>query len=79
MSRRRAAQPAQTRPAGPDDEHWQAFIGFWLVAGVALLVIGTATFAAVPHSHRIAALLMLLGILCLVIGLIVRRAAKRAD
>jgi predicted lipid-binding transport protein (Tim44 family) len=79
MSRRRAAQPVQSRRANPDYEHWQAFVGFWLVAGLALLLIGIAMFAAVAHSHRVAALLILGGIVCLAIGFIVRRAAQRAD
>jgi hypothetical protein len=72
-------QPAPTEPrqtGRPDDEQWQVFIGFWLIGGLALLVIGVAMFAAVAHSRRLAALLLLAGIACIAVGLTVRRAAQ---
>lgn len=77
--RRRPARPARSRQGSSPDEHWQVFIGFWLLAGLSLFIIGIATLAAVTHSHRLAAILMLLGVLCIVIGLTVLRAAGRAD
>ena len=78
MTRRPADQPARPSQGGPDDAHWQTFVGFWLLAGIALLVIGIAMFAGVAHSHRVAALVILAGIISLAIGFIFRRAAPRA-
>ncbi len=76
---RQSARPARSRQTSSPDEHWQVFIGFWLLAGLTLFIIGIAMFAAVAHSHRLGAILMLLGIVCIVIGLTVLRAARRAD
>jgi hypothetical protein len=41
-------------------------------------LIGIAMFAVVAHSHRVAGLLMLAGIVSIVIGLTIRRAGQRA-
>jgi uncharacterized membrane protein HdeD (DUF308 family) len=79
MTRLQPARPAKSRQGSASDEQWKVFTAFWLLAGVALLIIGIATFAAVAHSHRVAAVLMLLGILSLAVGLIVRRAGFRED
>jgi uncharacterized membrane protein len=78
MTRRRQPARPATRQAESLDEHWQVFIGFWLLAGVTLLIIGIAMFATVQHSHRVAAILIFLGIISIVIGLVVRRAAHGA-
>jgi len=64
---------------GPQADRWQTFIAFWLLAGLTLLTVGIATFAAVRHAHRIGGVIVLLGIICLAIGLIVRRAGQRAN
>jgi uncharacterized membrane protein len=61
------------------DQHWQIFIAFWLLAGLTLLGIGIATFVAVHNGHRVGGVLALVGIVCLAIGLAVRRAGRRAD
>jgi hypothetical protein len=79
MSPRRWSQPEGFRRAGELDERWQLFIGFWLLAGLALLTIGIAMFAAVAHSHRVAGLVMLLGVVCLAIGGGLLRAARRGE
>ncbi|HLX32116.1 MAG TPA: hypothetical protein VKR79_05030 [Gaiellaceae bacterium] len=52
-------------------------MAFWFLAGLSLLTIGVGMWADVAHSHRVAALILLLGILCLAVGLIVRRAERR--
>jgi hypothetical protein len=62
-----------------DSNRWQLFLAFWLLAGVALLIIGIATFAAAHHGHRVGAVVALLGIACLAIGLVVHRAGRRHD
>jgi hypothetical protein len=60
-------------------ERWQVFIAFWLLAGLALLTIGIAVFAALSHAHGLGASLLLSGVVCLAIGIVVRRAGHRAD
>lgn len=56
------------------DDRWQSFIGFWLVAGLALLGIGIGVFVGVHNGHRLGGVLVLVGIACLAVGLGVRRA-----
>lgn len=63
----------------PIDERWQSFIAFWLVAGLALLALGIAVFVAVHDGHRVGGVLLLVGIICLAIGLSVRRAGRRGE
>jgi hypothetical protein len=48
------------------------------VAGLALLGLGIAVFVAVHNGHRVGGVLVLAGIVCLVIGLGIRRAGSRA-
>jgi uncharacterized membrane protein len=79
MTRLQPARPAKSRQGSASDEQWKVFTAFWLLAGVALLIIGIAMFAAVAHSHRVAAVLMLAGILSLAVGLTVRHAGRGAD
>jgi heme/copper-type cytochrome/quinol oxidase subunit 4 len=61
------------------DERWQTFIAFWLLAGLTLLTVGIAVLAAVSHGHRIAAVLLLAGVICLAVGFTVWRAGRRRD
>jgi membrane-bound ClpP family serine protease len=49
------------------------------VAGLALLVLGIAVFAAVHNGHRVGGVLALLGIVSLAIGLTLRRASRQAS
>jgi hypothetical protein len=65
-----------SRREGMQRDRWQSFVAFWLLGGVALLVIGIATFAAVHNGHRVGAVIALLGIVCLAIGLVVWRAGR---
>jgi hypothetical protein len=58
------------------DDRWRSFIAFWLVAGLALVGLGVAVFAAVHNGHRVGGVLVLLGVVCLAIGLGVRRAGR---
>jgi len=64
---------------GVESDRWQGFVAFWLVGGIALLVIGIATFAAVRHAHRLGGVIGLAGIVCLAIGLLVWRAGRQAE
>ena len=64
---------------GAQSDRWQSFVAFWLLGGLVLLAIGIEMFAAVRHGHRVGGLIALLGIVCLVIGLLVRRAARRPE
>jgi heme A synthase len=68
-----------TRGEGPRAEQRQSFIAFWLFAGASLLVIGIAMFAAVRHGHRVGALIAFLGVVCLGIGFLVRRAGRERE
>jgi hypothetical membrane protein len=68
----------ESRQGGDTDERWKVFIAFWLLGGVALVTIGIAMFADVAHAHRVGGVLVLLGIICLAVGLAVRRAGQRA-
>ena len=65
------------RREGMESDRWQGFVAFWLVGGIALLVIGIATFAAVHHAHRLGGVIALGGIGCLVIGVLVWRGGRR--
>jgi len=67
------------RHEGMESDRWQGFVAFWLLGGLALLVIGIATFAAVRHAHRLGGVIVLVGIVCLAIGLLVLRAGRRAE
>jgi hypothetical protein len=60
-----------------DSDRWQLFVAFWLLGGLALLVIGIAVFAAVHHGHRVGAVIALVGVVSVAIGLVVRRAGRR--
>jgi hypothetical protein len=60
-------------------ERWQGFVAFWLLAGLALLVIGIGMFAAVHHGHRVGAVIALVGAVSLGIGLVVWRAGRRPN
>jgi hypothetical protein len=62
-----------------DSERWQVFVAFWLLGGLALLVIGIAVFAAVRHGHRIGAVIALVGVVSLAIGFVVWRAGRRPE
>ena len=61
------------------DDRWQSFIGFWLVAGVALLAIGIAVSVSVHNGRRVGGVIVLLGIVCLAIGFGLRRVGSRAS
>jgi hypothetical protein len=78
MTRREGAYPERARPDAGTDERWKLFIAFWLLGGATLVTIGIAMFAGVAHSHRLAALLIISGLISLAIGLFVRRAGSRA-
>jgi hypothetical protein len=69
----------EPRQGGGTDQRWQVFIAFWFLGAVALVAIGIAMFATVAHAHRVGGIIVLLGIICLTIGLVVRRAGQRAD
>jgi hypothetical protein len=58
------------------DDRWQSFMAFWLVAGLALVGLGIAVFAAVHNGHRVGGVLVLLGIVCLAIGFGLRRVSR---
>jgi len=60
---------------GGTSERWRMFLGFWLAAAVTLLGLGTATLVALHHGRRIGAALLAVGAACLLIALVVRRAA----
>jgi len=77
MTRRQARYSTRSGREGGLDERWHVFVAFWFLAGLSLLTIGVGMWADVAHSHRVAALILLLGILCLAVGLIVRRAERR--
>jgi hypothetical protein len=67
------------RHEGLESDRLQGFVAFWLVGGIALLVIGIATFAAVRHAHRLGGVIALAGIVCLAMGLLVWRAGRRSE
>jgi len=56
---------------------WTGFFAFWLGSGLALIGLGLGTLAAVGHGRRLAAFVVLMGIVCLGIALIVLRAGRR--
>jgi hypothetical protein len=60
-------------------DRWQGFVAFWLIGGLALLVLGIAVFAAVHHAHRVGTVIALAGVVSLAIGLVVRRAGRRPE
>jgi hypothetical protein len=79
MTREASRRASADANPGTIDDRWQSFIAFWLVAGLALLGLGVAVFAAVHRGHRVGGVLVLVGIVCLAIGLSVRRAGRRAS
>lgn len=60
-------------------DRWRSFIAFWLVGGLALLVIGIWMFAAVRHGHRVGGFIGLVGIVSFAVGLLVWRAGRQAE
>jgi uncharacterized membrane protein len=68
-----------SRGGGAQPDRWLTFIAFWLLAGLTLLTVGIAMFAVVRHAHRVGAFIAFLGIICLAIGLLVRRGGRREE
>lgn len=62
----------------PERRRWQGFLALWVFAGVALFTIGLIVVFALRHGHRIGAVAVLLGIVCLAIGNLVRLAGRGA-
>lgn len=60
-------------------DRWQGFVAFWLLGGLALLIIGIAMFAAVRHGHRVGGFIGLVGIVCFAIGLLVNGAGRKRE
>jgi hypothetical protein len=61
------------------DERWQSYIAFWLLAGLALVGLGIAVFVAIHNGHRVGGVLVLVGIVCVAVGISLRRTSRRAE
>jgi hypothetical protein len=79
MSREASRRASAVANRATVDDRWRSFIAFWLVAGLALFGLGVSVFAASPNGHRVGGVLVLAGVVCLAIGLGVRRAGRRAS
>jgi hypothetical protein len=64
---------------GDMEKRLLAYLGFWVVSGVALLVLGVATFAALHHGHRVGVALGALSVPCFAVAYLIRRAPRRQE